>query len=47
MKDKAVPPRDDSTRNGAMAKTVTCNEERGGLGEDPYEYKIQDVDIIA
>ena len=35
MKDKAVPPRDDGTRNGAMAKTVTCNEERGRLGEDP------------
>jgi len=35
MENETIPPRDDSTRNGPMAKTITCNEEGGRLWEDP------------
>jgi hypothetical protein len=47
MKDKTIPPRDNRARDAAMAETVACNEEGRRLRENPEEYKVKDVYIVA
>ena len=47
VKDKTIPPGDDSTSQRAQRQAVTRDEECGTRRHSPYEDEIEDVGVVA